>query len=77
MKYKGDFSNLTAYDKGDVVKGSDGVWYICTKDASAGSSVLNTDYFNKIADDSVRNTLDLLTAFDDRIYALEHPESGD
>ena len=73
MKFKGNFSNLSAYEKGDVVKGSDGVWYICTKAAPAGSSVLNTDHFNKIVDNQVKNILDLLSSFDERLYKLEHP----
>ena len=73
MKFKGNFSNLSAYEKGDVVKGSDGVWYICTKAAPAGASVLNTDYFNKLVDNQVKNVLDLLSSFDERLYKLEHP----
>lgn len=65
MKFKGEYSASTAYSVGDAVKGADNQWYVCiAPGAAAGTSVFDTDYFNKIADPVLRDVLSMLEDFE-------------
>lgn len=48
MTLKGEWSGDTAYSQGDVMRYSNGTFYVCVKDCKAGTPCADALYFNPL-----------------------------